>query len=262
MDRKSLRPVFKDTLDQTTSNDHVPLPELVCIVEHDKKHDESFVCNGSIGYWKTVKGIDILNLYEESAQELGWNFVPSVFQTFYYVDNYKQGTYVSLNHYFDYFKKQRVNELESIAQDLGAKHVKIVFQEHEKFIVKNNSRTNVKTGTLESNTSYESSRSDDAKFEIAADIHFFGQDAPKAPTLVYFKCESDIERLVEMRMKPGNPIKSKDYHFQCSSSAGMSEKVAAKLDGILQQLKCSGTATISSEVQRENRTELNYHIEF
>ena len=42
----------------------------------------------------------------------------------------------------------------------------------------------------------------------------------------------------------------------------MSEKVAAKLDGILQQLKCSGTATISSEVQRENRTELNYHIEF
>lgn len=105
MDRKSLRPVFKDTLDQTTSNDHVPFPELVCIVEHDKKHDESFVCNGSIGYWKTVKGIDILNLYEESAQELGWNFVPSVFQTFYYVDNYKQGTYVSLNHYFDYFKK-------------------------------------------------------------------------------------------------------------------------------------------------------------
>lgn len=36
VDRKSLRPVFKDTLDQTTSNDHVPLPELVCIVEHDK----------------------------------------------------------------------------------------------------------------------------------------------------------------------------------------------------------------------------------
>lgn len=24
------------TLDQTTSNDHVPLPELVCIVEHVK----------------------------------------------------------------------------------------------------------------------------------------------------------------------------------------------------------------------------------
>lgn len=118
------------------------------------------------------------------------------------------------------------------------------------------------TDTLESNTSYESSRSDDAKFEIAADIHFLDKMRQKPPTLVYFKRESDIERLVEMRMKPGNPIKSKDYHFQCSSSAGMSEKVAAKLDGILQQLKCSGTATISSEVQRENRTELNYHIEF
>ena len=50
-------------------------------------------------------------------------------------------------------------------------------------VVKNNSRTNVKTGTLESNTSYESSRSDDARFEIAADIHFFGQDAPKPPHL-------------------------------------------------------------------------------
>ena len=49
MDRKSLRPVFKDTLDQTTSNDHVPLPELVCIVEHDKKHDEaSSVMNQSV----------------------------------------------------------------------------------------------------------------------------------------------------------------------------------------------------------------------
>lgn len=91
---------------------------------------------------------------------------------------------------------------------------------------------------------------------------FLDKMRQKPPTLVYFKRESDVERLVEMRMKPGNPIKSKDYHFQCSSSAGMSEKVAAKLDGILQQLKCSGTATISSEVQRENRTELNYHIEF
>ena len=42
----------------------------------------------------------------------------------------------------------------------------------------------------------------------------------------------------------------------------MTEKTAAKIDLVLRQLKCSGTATLSSEVQREGRTELEYHIEF
>ena len=54
---------------------------------------------------------------------------------------------------------------------------------------------------------------------------FLDKMRQKPPTLVYFKRESDIERLVEMRMKPGNPIKSKDYHFQCSSSAVCQKKL-------------------------------------
>lgn len=263
MERKSLRPAFGDDLDQMDFGRCAPqLPVLICIVERDKRRGESSVCAGSVGYWTTVKGVDILNLYEESARELDLRFAPAIVQTFYYTDPYKQKTYVALDHYFDYFKKERVNELELIAQDLGARNVRITFKEHRKTLVRKNARAGAKAGTVKGDSSYEEANNDYSKIEIAADVHFAGRETPKLPSLIYFKSEGDIEKLIEMRMRSDNPIRSKDYRFQCSTSSGMSEKVAAKLDGVLQQLKCSGTATISSEVQRENRTELEYHIEF
>ena len=149
-----------------------------------------------------------------------------------------------------------------IAQDLGAKSFRITFKEHQKVIVKQTANAGLKAGRMQGDGSRELSGSDYSRVEIAAETQFSGHSQPKTPTLVYFRNESDIEKLIRMRMDQSNPIKSKDFCFQCSRTSGMTEKTAAKIDLVLHQMKCSGTATLSSEVQREGRTELEYHIEF
>ena len=266
LDRRVLRPVFKEDLyPDSFSGDLLTagqIPNLICIVGHDKKRTDSAVCVGAIGYWTSVKDAELLNLYEDSAALLGLQFLPSIAETFYYMDPYRSGVYVALDSYFAYLKKNRVNELEVIAQDLGAKSFRITFKEHQKVIVKQTANAGLKAGRMQGDGSRELSGSDYSRVEIAAETQFSGHSQPKTPTLVYFRNESDIEKLIRMRMDQSNPIKSKDFCFQCSRTSGMTEKTAAKIDLVLHQMKCSGTATLSSEVQREGRTELEYHIEF
>ncbi len=102
-----------------------------------------------------------------------------------------------------------------------------------------------------------------ADIEIATDLVFSGHDHPEMPELVYFKNETDIEKLVQMRLSNDeNKIQSKTYRFQCRKSSGISESEAAKIDAVAGQLKCGVSESFSNEVQRENRTELEYKIEF
>ena len=270
LDRKILRPVFYEDLTPSVASDDmmatVQLPRLVRIVHRGKKGQDKPVLQGSIGYWTTIKGARLLNLYEDSASTLGVQFFPHVEQTFYYMDSYRREVYISLDSYFTYLKKNRVNELELIAQDLGAKSFRVTFKEQKKAMVKRTANTALQAGRKKPNEkdtfSNQQTGSDSFQVEIAAETQFSGHDTPKTPPLVYFKEESDIEKLIRMRMNPNNPIKSKDFCFQCSRSVGMSKETAAKIDLILQQMKCSGTATLYSEVQREERTILEYHIEF
>lgn len=271
MELKTLRPVFRDELPwlaipDVDSDDMLlnvtRVPSLVCVVGHDKRRDESVVCRGSVGYWTTIKDVEILNLYEEYAKDIGIELYPNVAQTFYYIDPYRTNCYVCLDDYFDYFKRAHVSELERLARDLGAKRFRIVFKEQKKTFVKHKKQAEVKAADKKGSITHEQVSTEGGTTEVAADITFEGCGTPREPQLVYFKNERDIEELVRARMESGNPIKSKDYHFRCSRLSGMTEKAAAKLDGVFAQLKCSGTATISSEAQRESRTELEYHIEF
>lgn len=266
LDRRVLRPVFTEDIccpENTSallSTTHIP--SLICIVERDKKRADKTVCTGEIGYWTSVKGAEILNLYEESAARLGLQFLPNITQTFYYMDPYKPLVYVSLDGYFAYLKKNRVNELELIAQSLGAKSFRVTFKEHQKVIVKQAADGGLKVKANKAALVQNQASHNYDKIEIAAETQFSGHCEPKVPALVYFRNESDIEKLIRMRLDQSNPIKSKDFCFQCSSTSGMTEKTAAKIDLVLRQMKCVGTATLSSEVQREGRTELEYHIEF
>ena len=104
LDRRVLRPVFKEDLyPDSFSGDlltAVQIPNLICIVGHDKKRTGSAVCVGAIGYWTSVKGAELLNLYEDSAALLGLQFLPSIAETFYYMDPYRSGVYVALDSYF------------------------------------------------------------------------------------------------------------------------------------------------------------------
>lgn len=269
-DRKHLRPVFKEELLMVASNvssvsgfHKTRNPSMICIVERDKKRSNNEACFGAIGYRTTVKNMDMLNIYEDCAPQLGLWFYPNITKTIYYADPYQNNFYICLDEYFDYLKKARVNELEMVAQDLGAKKVQITFKEHKKNFVTKNVHADGKVDRIKVSGSFEKSDNEYSNVEIAADLKFSGHDTPIEPKLVYFKNESDIEKLIHMRVGSSmNKIESKIYSFQCNKSSGIKEKEAVQIDAILNQLKCGGTASISSEAQRESRTDLEYRIEF
>lgn len=271
MDLKYLRPVFTEELTLDTANmsnideiSETRNPSIICIVERDKKRSENEACNGAVGYRMTVKGMEMLNIYEDSARQLGMRFYPNISKTIYYADPCQANFYISLDEYFSYLKNARVSELAMIAKDLGAKKVKITLKEHKKTFVSKNVRAEAKVEKVGASNSYNKSDSEFASIAIADEEEFSGHDTPVEPRLVYFKNESDIEKLIEMRMDASkqNKIKSKTYTLQYNKSSGIKEKEAAKIDAVLGQLKCGGTASISSEAQCENRTVLEYSIEF
>ena len=263
LDRKSLRPVFLEDFSPA-------LPALIRIVEEDRRRSESEVCAGAVGYLDDIKGVKLLNLYEGSAHLLGLEFYPGIFQTIYHVNPFQRNLYICLDDYFTYLKKARVSELERIAQDLGAKRVRITFQEHRKTLVGKKGTGNAEAQALldtvadvKGSVTYNRTDQTYDGIEIAADVAFSGQEVPVIPTVVYFKSESDIEKLIQMRTgESQNRVQSKTYRFQCSNSSGISEREAGQIDALLRQIKCSGSASISSEAQRESRTDMEYHIEF
>lgn len=58
-DLKYLNPIFSSDLKEIKRN----LPRLICITEKDKKHQESRICDGSIGHIEVVDGLKVLNIY-------------------------------------------------------------------------------------------------------------------------------------------------------------------------------------------------------
>lgn len=114
-DLKRLKPIFSEDLNG------MQYSRLVRIVERDKKFDIE-VCRGSIGYWATCKGERWVNIFKDSVNKFGLNFYPYEEVNFYYVDPTDKDNYIVLDEYFDRLKQARVNELQKIAQDLGAKN--------------------------------------------------------------------------------------------------------------------------------------------
>lgn len=260
-EKKQLCPIFQSDFD----SEEYEIPRMIRIVDYDKKHMDSKACEGSLGFETATKHMKVLTLYSDAAlSQDTMNFYPSVSETIYYADPCRDNCYISLDEYFDHLKKVRVDELETIAQDLGAKHVKITFKEIKKTFVsqKKKSNTDIDAGALDITS--ERSAEDYSSMEVAADVSFSGNDKAICPQPIYFKNESDIQALIRARMNPdaNNPIKSKTYKIKYDKTSGISEKVAANIDEALALLKCNGTASVSSEAQKEKRTVLEYHIEF
>lgn len=260
-EKKQLCPVFQSDFD----SDEYEIPRMIRIVDYDKKHMDSKACEGSLGFETATKHMKILTLYSDAALKMdSMNFYPSVSETVFYADPCRNNCYISLDDYFDHLKKVRIDELETIAQDLGAKHVKITFKESKKTFVAQKKKSDMNLDAASTDITSERSMEDYSNMEVVADVSFTGNDSPICPHPIYFKNESDIQSLIRARMNPdaNNPIKSKTYKIKCDKTSGISEKVAANIDEALSLLKCSGTASVSSEAQKEKRTVLEYHIEF
>ncbi|MEE0965812.1 MAG: hypothetical protein U0L85_02030 [Bacilli bacterium] len=262
LDKARLAPVFKEDLLEVNYKQ----PAVLRIVDYDKRL-ENEVCFGSIGFEEKAKTDNILHFYTSYASESRMSFYPYLEETIYCADPYKENYYISLDEYFAYLKKAKINELEKIAYVLGAKHVKISIKEKKKTLITHTSKSklSVKGGPIgKSSSGYESSSHSDeyAEIKIESNTSFEGHDNPVMPEVVYFKYDNDIKALIEMRMNDKNALKTKTYSLDYTTGRDMHEKTAANLDALLKKIGCTGNKTVTNEVEDQKRFSFEYTIEF
>jgi len=259
---KALRPIFEEDLESP----EFAITKMIRVAEIDKRHAESELCNGSVGFWSEYKDMKVLNIYTDKADMFGLTYYPDRNGEIYYVDPFDRDHYIALDDYFHYLKVARVNELQRIAQDLGAKHFRVTYKEnkksemekHQKGKLAGAHKAAVASGTAEAESDYSERNS--STLEIAAEMECIGHD-PVEPKLVYFQKDDSIKNLIRLRMSD-NTVKHQKFTLSCSESSGIRMNDAAKIDAALQAMKCSVSASISSKLQSEARRYFEYEIDF
>lgn len=255
---KALQPFFPDSLD----NADFLMPKFIRVTDRDKKHAESAVCQGSIGFISDQKGFRVVNIFKDSLDIFGLTFYPDCDCEFYYVDPSDRDCYIALNDYFGYLKTARIIELQKIAQDLGAKHFRVTYKEEQSSSSSKKALAHAEAATTASvKHESESTATKYSTVEIAADMAFPGH-APIKPQLKYMQREPVIQNLISMRMDEKAPLLHQKLMLKLSNSSGIKESDAAKIDTVLKGMKCSGNASIAIEAQNESRRYLEYEIEF
>ncbi|MEE0335568.1 MAG: hypothetical protein UDR60_11730 [Catenibacterium mitsuokai] len=252
---KRLKPIFINDLNGMIFS------RLVRIVEREKKFDID-VCKGSIGYWDTCKGERWMNIFKDSVSKFGLDFYPNDEVNFYYVDPTNKDSYIVLDEYFDRLKQVRVSELQKIAQDLGAKYFRVTYIKERTTLSKKaaNGKGSIhKKGNGSAQMNVTEQKYD--RMDIAAEMSFPGHE-PVMPHVRYLKYDPNIENLIKMRMDPKGPLNHQTLNIKLSSSSGLKETDAVKIDMILKSLKMAGNTTVSSEVQNEAKSILEYEINF
>lgn len=264
LDRKIYNPLSEEML----QSEEFVAPRLVRLLETNP-HSEKEACKEAVGFNSLIAKNKVLELIKDVYPEEQFKFYPNLSEQIYLRNPYVENMYISLNAYFDYIKKARVAELVMVANKLGAKYVKITYKETEKRFVSANveKQENIggvlgknKAGNSEkakANASYGSLR----EIEVASETEFNGHDVPIRPELVYFKGEIDIESFIDLCLGD-NPPKSKSYTIKYNRSADLSLEAAAGIDAVLGKLKMGASASVKSEVEKENRMYLEYEIKF
>lgn len=256
LELKTLQPIFLDTL----SDADFLMPKFIWVSDRDKKYVKSEVCRGSIGARLEQKGIQCVNIFRDSLDSFGLTFYPDSNPGFYYMDPSDRDHYIALDEYFSYLKFVRVNELQRIAQDLGAKHFKVTYKEEKTAVVEKKVKAHVKA-VAEADVTHGETEKQYSMSEIAAEMSFPGH-APVKPELKYLQRDPSIQTLVSMRMNESSPLLHQKFMLKMSNSSGIKESDAAKIDAFLKEMRVKGKATVEREAQNESRRYLEYDIEF
>lgn len=223
---KKLQPIFAEDLEKA----EFILPKLICVSDIDKKYSESDVCRGAIGYKTDCKDLTVINIFKENIELYGLTFQPDIDCEVYYVDPTDKNKYIALEDYFSYLQEVRVNELEKIAQDLGAKHFRITLMEEKKTFTKHEKKMNT-DGNYGAKVSVETERqqvsSSASKVKILAEDSFPGH-TPIKPRIRYLAKESNIQTLIELRMNPNSPLTNRKFSIELSKSSGMKKEMLRK----------------------------------
>ena len=261
LERKQLRPIFAEDLDGAD----FLISKLVRITDIDKKRAESTVCTGSVGFITPQKDFPVVNIFRDKIDSFGLTFYPDMDYELYYVDPSDRDRYIALDEYFSYLKIARVNELQRIAQDLGAKHFRVTFKEQKATFSGNSVKAKAsfkKPGdTASAEAEHEMKLSATSTIEVAAEMDCPGH-APVKPTLRYLQRDPSIENLIALRMDEASPITHHKLTLNFSQTSGIKEKDAVKIDAALKAMKISGNTTVTNEVRNESRRFFEYEIDF
>lgn len=260
-ERRTLQPIFEEDLD----NADFLVTKLIRVTTMDKKRAESEVCKGSIGYISDLKDLRVINIFRDKTNVFGLTFFPDADSEMYYVDPSDRDSYIALDDYFGYLKVARINELQKIAQDLGAKHFRVVYKEEKSAYAHNSVKAKV-NGKLAGNTAainaeHEVVSTENTAVEVAAEMTCPGH-APIMPVLKYLQREPSIQSLIELRMDKTSPISHQKFTLKLSNSSGIKENDAIKIDAALKAMKVSGNTTVANEVRNESRRFFEYEIDF
>lgn len=211
------------------------------------------------------KDLKVVNIFRDKIGTFGLTFYPDTDNDIYYVDPSDRDRYIAMDDYFSYLKTARVNELQKIAQDLGAKHFRVTFKEQKTTFSKKKQKGSAKARAAgdhaDIDAEHELASTAVATVEIAAELDFPGH-APMPPELHYLQREPAIQTLISLRMDKASPLTHQKYTLKLSNSSGIKESDAIKIDAALKSMKICGNTTIASEVQSEARKFFEYEIDF
>lgn len=256
-ERRQLQPLFVNDINDISFS----LPKFIRVTEIDKRRAESEVCKGSVGFRSTEKDLAIINIFKDNVNAFGISFYPDADSDCYYIDPTDRDHYIAVNEYFNYLKIMRVNELEKIAQDLGAKHFRVTIMEKQASSLLNavKAKTSARTiGTADADHGHTSAET--TKLSIAAESIFPGH-APIQPTLKYLAKDPAVQHLIDLRMGEGS-VTHKTLTIEFSNSSGMKEKDAVKIDAAIKAMKISSNISVANEVKRETNRFFEYEIDF
>lgn len=256
-DLRILQPIFAEDL----STPDFTMSRLIRLTRMDRRRAASDACRGSVGHDSSPKDVRVVNLYRDHLDAFGLTFYPDANSEFYYVDPSDRTTYIALDEYFQYMKTARIMELQKLAQDLGAKHFRVVYKEEKRTLTRKTGDAKLAAKAFgTASADYERADSFYSSAEIAAEMDLAGHP-PVQPSLAYLRKDPSVRSLIELRMSP-NPVTHQKVVIKLGSSSGMKESEAAKIDAALGAMKCAGNTTVLSEAQSESRRYLEYEIDF
>lgn len=259
---KKYNPLFPDVY---TGEDFI-MPNMIVIVDEAVRRGID-VCEGAIGWRNTENGIETLYLYDDAIKLRNIQFIPAPScDAVYYVDSFSPNRYIRTDCIFSKAHEERLAELKHIAHSLGAKSCSIEISEashtlkhsSKKFGMAEKAPGANLSNTSENTASYQNSSQHIGRITA----QFEGSNEPRKPKLKWFAHDDTIKRLIEMRCKNDNSIKSETLELSGATSATMSRKTACAIDGAISKMGFKGSTSMEMQATTENTSKLIFIIEF
>lgn len=245
------------------------LPNMIVIVDDAVRRDID-VCDGAIGWTDDSTGMEVLFLYDEymTEEKCGINFIPAAeVDATYYVDKYDRNRYIRTDCIFSKAHEEKLSELKTIANSLGAKSctIELVEGTTEIDISKKASKTAIKSKSISAGESFEQSiqnkNFNSRSGKVVAE--FKGGTVPTRPKLKWFAKDDNINALIDMRCSGNNTVTTEILELAGTAHSTMGVKTACAIDLSIAKIG-GGKAAVGMEKQatKEHKSKLIFEVYF